>query len=52
MIGDTNQDAAESQGDHRSFRFFVTDSVEKFKRLAAGFIGRQVDNVEHVDLRE
>lgn len=52
LIGDTNQDAAESQGDHRSFRFFVTDSVEKFKRLATGFLGRQVDNVEHVDLRE
>jgi glutamate racemase len=35
---------------HRSFRFFVTDSVEKFKRLATRFMGRQVDNVEHVDL--
>ena len=37
-------------GDHRSFRFFVTDSVDKFKRLATRFLGRQVDNVEHVDL--
>jgi glutamate racemase len=36
--------------DHRSFRFFVTDSVEKFKRLATRFLGRQVDHVEHVDL--
>jgi glutamate racemase len=36
--------------DHRSFRFFVTDSVDKFKRLATRFLGRQVDNVEHVDL--
>jgi glutamate racemase len=37
-------------GEHRTFRFFVTDSVEKFKRLATRFLGRQVDNVEHVDL--
>ena len=36
--------------DHRSFQFFVTDSVDKFKRLAARFLGRQVDRVEHVDL--
>lgn len=38
------------QSDHRSFRFFVTDSVEKFKKLATRFLGRQVDHVEHVDL--
>jgi glutamate racemase len=36
--------------DHRSFRFFVTDSVDKFKRLATRFLGRQVDHVEHIDL--
>jgi glutamate racemase len=35
---------------HRSFQFFVTDSVEKFKKLATRFLGRQVDRVEHVDL--
>jgi glutamate racemase len=39
-----------ASSDHRTFRFFVTDSVEKFKRLATGFLGRQVDHVEHVDL--
>ena len=39
-----------SDGDHRTFRFFVTDSVEKFKRLATRFLGRQVDHVDHVDL--
>jgi glutamate racemase len=32
------------------FRFFVTDSVHKFRRLGAGFLGHPVDNVEHVDL--
>ena len=36
--------------DHRSFRFFVTDSVDKFKCLATRFLGRQVDHVEHIDL--
>jgi len=36
--------------EHRTFRFYATDSVEKFKRLAARFLGRQVDHVEHVDL--
>jgi glutamate racemase len=36
--------------DHRTFRFFVTDSTDKFKRLATRFLGRQVDHVEHVDL--
>jgi glutamate racemase len=41
---------AQDGGDHRSFRFFVTDSVEKFKKLATRFLGRQVDRVEHVDL--
>src|ERR1035441_4791934 len=40
----------DTTSDHRSFRFFVTDSVDKFKRLATGFLGRQVDHVEHVDL--
>jgi glutamate racemase len=39
-----------AKADHRTFRFFVTDSVEKFKRLATQFLGRQVDHVEHVDL--
>jgi len=39
-----------SPRDHRTFRFYVTDSVDKFKRLATRFLGRQVDHVEHVDL--
>ncbi len=39
-----------SPADHPTFRFYVTDSVEKFKCLAARFLGREVDNVEHVDL--
>jgi glutamate racemase len=41
---------ASTPTDHRTFRFYVTDSVDKFKRLAARFLGRQVDHVEHVNL--
>ncbi len=41
---------AKNVAEHRTFRFYVTDSTDKFKRLAARFLGRQVDHVEHVDL--
>jgi hypothetical protein len=44
--------ATDPSAAHRTFRFYVTDSVDKFKRLATRFLGRQVDNVEHVDLEE
>lgn len=33
-------------------RFFATDSVEKFRRLGAMFLGYAVDDVQHVDLKE
>jgi len=41
-------------GDGRrvNIRFFVTDSVEKFKRLGARFLGREIFNIEHIDLKE
>lgn len=32
--------------------FFATDSVEKFRRLGPRFLGRPVEAVEHVDLKE
>ncbi len=32
------------------FRFYVTDSVEKFRRLGPGFLGYPVDSVELVDM--
>jgi glutamate racemase len=44
------QPAPPAPVEHRTFRFYVTDSTGKFKRLAARFLGRQVDHVEHVDL--
>jgi len=33
-------------------RFFATDSVEKFRSLGARFLGRPIENVQHVDLKE
>jgi glutamate racemase len=35
-----------------SLKFFATDSVEKFRRLGACFLGRPVEDVTHVDLKE
>src|SRR5579863_9550244 len=32
--------------------FFATDSVEKFKRLGQRFLGRPIETVQHVDLKE
>jgi glutamate racemase len=33
-------------------RFFVTDSVEKFRRLGARFLGLEIRDITHVDLKE
>jgi glutamate racemase len=33
-------------------RFFVTDSTEKFRRLGTAFLGRAIDQITHVDLKE
>jgi len=49
-VGGRAEGPAVSPPEHRTYRFYVTDSVDKFKRLAARFLGRQVDHVEHVDL--
>jgi glutamate racemase len=44
------------EGDERRalprIKFFATDSVEKFRRLGERFLGRAIENVEHVDLKE
>jgi glutamate racemase len=34
------------------FKFFATDSVEKFQRLGERFLGHPIDDVQHVDLKE
>lgn len=33
-------------------KFFVTDSVEKFRRLGALFLGKEIQEITHVDLKE
>ena len=33
-------------------KFFATDSVEKFQRLGQRFLGRSIESVQHVDLKE
>jgi glutamate racemase len=33
-------------------KFFVTDSVEKFRRLGAQFLGGPIEDVQHVELKE
>jgi glutamate racemase len=33
-------------------KFFVTDSVEKFRRLGERFLGSPIVDVEHVELKE
>lgn len=46
---------AGSQATHNArnpIRFFVTDSAEKFRRLGTLFLGRKIDNITHVDLKE
>jgi glutamate racemase len=44
-----------SEGERRSLprlKFFATDSVEKFRRLGAKFLGLPIEDVRHVDLKE
>ena len=52
----TARAAASMNGDAEhgqlTLNFFVTDSVEKFCRLGARFLGQPIDHVQHVDLRE
>lgn len=33
-------------------KFFATDSAEKFQRLGQRFLGRSIEGVQHVDLKE
>jgi len=35
-----------------SMRFFVTDSAEKFRRLGTQFLGQEIKDITHVDLKE
>ncbi len=44
--------SGEERRDSPRLKFFVTDSVDKFRRLGVRFLGRSIDDVEHVDLKE
>ncbi len=43
---------AEERREAARVQFFATDSVDKFRRLGARFLGRAIENVQHVDLKE
>jgi glutamate racemase len=47
--GDT---ARSTKAASASTEFFVTDSAEKFRRLGTLFLGRKIDDITHVDLKE
>ncbi|MFZ0321637.1 MAG: glutamate racemase [Candidatus Sulfotelmatobacter sp.] len=40
------------RGSKPRVKFFATDSVEKFRRLGQRFLGRVIEDVQHVDLKE
>ncbi len=42
----------EKRRDPARIRFFATDSVDKFRRLGERFLGRTIEDVRHVDLKE
>ncbi|MGD0989525.1 MAG: glutamate racemase [Candidatus Sulfotelmatobacter sp.] len=47
--GDANSDERRSPP---RIQFFATDSVEKFRRLGERFLGRCIEKIQHVDLKE
>jgi glutamate racemase len=44
--------AKEERRNSPRLRFFATDSVNKFRRLGATFLGHAIAEVQHVDLKE
>ncbi len=49
--GDAEKHGEEPRGLPR-VKFFATDSTEKFRRLGERFLGRAIEGVQHVDLKE
>jgi glutamate racemase len=49
QVDDGGQDERRAKA---RLKFFATDSVEKFQRLGQRFLGRSIDDVQHVDLKE
>jgi glutamate racemase len=46
------QSGQEERRTHARFKFFATDSVEKFRRLGERFLARPIEDVQHIDLKE
>jgi glutamate racemase len=44
--------SADERRQFARIKFFVTDSVEKFRRLGGRFLGQPIEDVQHVDLKE
>jgi glutamate racemase len=49
-----NEFGLPQQGAHSAgqIKFFVTDSTEKFRRLGKMFLGNEIEDISHVDLKE
>ena len=56
MLGNTSFSKTTGTEEERRkmarMKFFATDSVEKFRTLGARFLGREMEDVHHVDLKE
>ena len=53
MLGKSFSEATEDERRKMPrLKFFATDSVEKFRTLGARFLGREIEDVHHVDLKE
>jgi glutamate racemase len=50
--GSPKPSAEEERREKPRLKFFVTDSVEKFRRLGGRFLGSPIEDVEHVELKE
>jgi glutamate racemase len=44
--------AQQAGGRSSPIKFFVTDSTEKFRRLGKMFLGKEIEEISHVDLKE
>lgn len=51
-VGRLVNSGVRSDNGSASMRFFVTDSAEKFHRLGSMFLGREIKDITHVDLKE
>lgn len=49
---DLGIESRDPRSQNNQIRFFVTDSTEKFRRLGKLFLGRDITEIVHVDLKE